>query len=88
MITRMTTFIKTYFRISYYIKIYLTRNHYYKFLWLRETFEVNFNIGFGIPNVSFEVKYPMGIGIPIEFPIQRRIFFLEIGPEITKLCFN
>ena len=46
-----------YYRISYYIKINLTTNHYYKLLWSSE---------------SFEVKYIIGIGIPIEFPSQRK----------------
>ena len=50
--------------ISYYIKINLTMNHYYKLLWFIESFEVNFNIGFGIP---------------IEFPSQRKKNS-QIGP--------
>ncbi len=43
--------------ISYYIKINLTTNHYYKLLWFR---------------ASFEVKYNIGFGIPIEIPSQRK----------------
>ncbi len=63
----MTTFIKTKFKISddqtnidkYRLaaNINLAMNHYYKLLWSSESFEVNFNVGFGIP---------------IEFPSQRK----------------
>ena len=69
----MTTFIKTKFKISddktnidkyrlstkisVYLKINLATNHNYKLLWSSESFEVNFNIG---------------VGIPIEFPSQRK----------------
>ena len=45
-----------YYRISYYINLNLTTNHYYKLLWSSE---------------SFEVKYNIGTGIPIEFPNKR-----------------
>ena len=38
-------------------KINLTTNHYYKPLWSSESFEVEYNIGFGTP---------------IEFPSQRK----------------
>ena len=53
-----------------YIKVNLTTNHYHKLLWSSESFEVEYNIGFGIP---------------IEFPSQRRkkifksVNKLEIG---------
>ena len=60
----MTTFIKTKFKISDVQEIGL--------LWSSESFEVKYNIGFGIP---------------IEFPSQREKN-IEIGPETTKLCFN
>ncbi len=68
----MTTFIKTKFKISdkqilkysYYIEINIATNHYYKLLWSSESFEVNFNIGFGIP---------------IEFPSERKQIS-QIGP--------
>ncbi len=36
------------YTISYYIKINLTKNHYYKLLWSSESFEVNYNIRCGI----------------------------------------
>ncbi len=73
------------YRISYYIKINLTTNHNYKLLWFRESSEVKYNIGFGIPiefpsqkkklfksvhKQEIEVKYNIGFGIRIEFPIQ------------------
>ena len=66
----MTTFIKTKFKISddqmnidkyrlaaniTYIKINLTTNHYYNLLWSGESFEIKYNIGFGIPT-NFQVK--------------------------------
>ena len=35
---------------------------------------------------SFEVKYNIGFGIPIEFPNQRKKF-IQIGPETTKFDF-
>ena len=89
--TRITTFIKTkfkisedqtnidkyiyisckYYSISYYIKINLATNHYHKLLWSSESFEVKYNIGFGIP---------------IKFPSQRKKI-IQIGPETTKLDF-
>ena len=60
-IIRIITFIKTKFDKSddqtNHIKINITTNHYYKLLWSSETFEVKYNIGFGIP---------------IDFPSQRK----------------
>ena len=71
----MITFIKTKFKISndqtnidkYRLAANITEsttNHYYKLLWSSESFEINFNIGFGIP---------------IEFPSQRKKIS-QIGP--------
>ena len=54
-----------YYSISYHDKINLATNHYYKLLWSIESFEVKYNIGFGIP---------------IEFPSQRRRKNSQIGP--------
>ncbi len=59
----MTTFKKKKFKISddqtniekYELAANITTNHYYKPLWFTESFEVNFNIGFGIPS-NFQVK--------------------------------
>ena len=56
-----------YYRISYYIKINLTANHYYKLLWSSESFEVKYNIRFGIP---------------IEFPSQRKYLNRCMNKEI------
>ena len=39
---RLATNITVY--ISYYIKINLATNHYYKLVWSSESFEINFNI--------------------------------------------
>ena len=83
-LTRTTTFIKTFkisdaqtniykYRLAanitvYHIKINLTTNHYYKLLWSSESFEVKYNIGFGIP---------------IEFPHQRKKFKLDHKSPIS-----
>ena len=49
--------------ISYYIIINLTTNHYYKLLWFRESFEVKYNIGFGIP-IEFTSQRKKGLEPP------------------------
>ena len=42
---------------------FITANHYYKLVWSSESFEIKFNIGFGIP---------------IEFPSERKNI-IQIG---------
>ena len=53
-------------RLSDAYWINLTTNHYYELLWFRESFEVKYNIGFGIP---------------VKFPSQRKKIFKSVHKQ-------
>ena len=80
--TRMTTFIKTKFKISddhtnigkYRLAANITEYHIISKLILQRIIITNF-----CGSESFEVKYNIGVGIPIEFPSKRRKKIIQIG---------